>query len=156
MPHADPDVRGMFYGLSLRHTPAHLYRAIIEGICFGTEQVLDVFRQNGVGAEQIYITGSAAASRFWTQVHADVCDLPIRIPLVSEAPCLGSAVLGAVAAGAYPDIRTAAQSMVSAPETVEPDAEAHEAYMYYYGRYLEAYETMKDWMHSVTRHAQSG
>ncbi len=151
-PYVDPDVRGMFYGLSLGHTPAHMYRAISESICYGTEVILEVFRQAGFQPDSIVISGGAVKSRFWMQTHADVCNLPIIVPKVTEGPCLGSAVLGAVAGGIYPDIQTAADAMTAVDYTVEPNQNHHDAYMFYYEKYKELYALAKDWMHSVTMH----
>lgn len=76
-PHVDPDVRGMFYGLSLGHTPAHMYRAIIESICYGTEAILEVFRSAGFAPQAMVVSGGAVKSRFWLQTHADVCNVPV-------------------------------------------------------------------------------
>lgn len=149
-PYADPDVRGTFYGLSLKHTPAHLFRAIMEAICFGTEAIMQSFKKGGMSPTGIYISGGAAKSGLWMQMHADVCNLPIYVPDVTEAPCLGSAILGAAACGLYPDIPTAAKNMVNMKNTVTPDAGRHREYMKYYEKYRELYGIAKDWMHSVT------
>ena len=149
---ADPDIRGMFYGLSLKHTPYHLYRAILESICYGTELIMEVFRKGGMRPDGIYISGGAVKSELWTQMHADVCNLPIYIPKVTEGPCLGSAILGAVAAGVYDTIETAANSMVTIERTIEPDQKRHEEYVFYYNKYVEFYELAKGWMHSLTMH----
>jgi ribulose kinase len=151
-PHVDPDVRGMFYGLSLNHTPAHMYRAIIESICFGTEAIIEVFRRANFELNEIVISGGAVKSRFWMQVHADVSNVPITVPKVTEGPCLGSAILGAVAAGIYPDVQTAAENMTSVDYVIEPDARKHEQYQFYYEKYKEFYQLAKDWMHQVTAH----
>ena len=151
-PYVDPDVRGMFYGLSLGHTPAHMYRAVIESICYGTETIIDSFRQAGFSPDGIVVSGGAVKSRFWLQTHADVCNVPIIVTKVTEGPCLGSAILGAVAGGVYPDIQTAAESMTTVDYTVEPDQQRHDAYMFYYEKYKEFYALAKDWMHSVTTH----
>ncbi len=152
-PHVDGDVRGMFYGLSLSHTPSHMYRAIIESICYGTEAIIEVFREAGFEPNAMIISGGAVKSRFWMQTHADVSGLPIIVPRVTEGPCLGSAILGAVAGGVYPDINTAAEAMTSIDYVVEPNAERHEAYRFYFQKYKEFYALTKDWMHAVTRHA---
>lgn len=154
-PHADPDVRGMLYGLSLKHTPYHIYRAMIEGICFGTENVMQAFRKSGTGLKGIYTCGGAAASRFWMQTHADVCNLPIYVPAVTQAPCLGAAILGAVAAGVYPDIKKASAQMVKIKETIQPDSGRHEEYRFYFEKYIEAYDTSKNWMHKMTEKASN-
>lgn len=151
-PHVDPDVRGMFYGLSINHTPAHMYRAIIESICYGTEAIIEVFRNSGFELTDMVVSGGAVKSRFWLQVHADVSNIRIVVPKVTECPCLGSAILGAVAGGVYPDINTAAENMTSIDYIIEPDAERHRQYMFYYEKYKEFYALAKDWMHSVTNH----
>lgn len=151
-PYVDPDVRGMFYGLSLGHTPAHMYRAIIESICYGTEAILEVFREAGFHPDSIVISGGAVKSRFWLQAHADVSNLPIVVPKVTEGPCLGSAILGAVAGGVYPDVQTAADAMTSVDYIIQPDAGRHEEYQFYFKKYKELYAVLKDWMHDVTMH----
>lgn len=152
-PYVDPDVRGMFYGLSLNHTPAHMYRAIIESICYGTETIIDVFRKSGFTPKEIVVSGGAVKSRFWLQTHADVSNVPITVPKVTEGPCLGSAILGAVAGGVYPDIQTAAENMTSVDYVIKPDPEKHKQYQFYYEKYKEFYHLAKDWMHAVTMHA---
>ena len=92
-------------------------------------------------------------SPFWLQAHADVANVPLTVPKVSEAPCLGSAILGAVAAGAFSNIIDAAHTMVKPAHIIYPDAVRHEEYMFYYCKYRELYERIKDWMHDVTCHA---
>ena len=151
-PHVDADVRGMFYGLSLGHTPAHMYRAVIESICYGTEAILEVFREAGFEPDAMVVSGGAAKSRFWLQTHADVSNTKVVIPKCPEGPCLGSAILGAVAGGVYPDIDTAADAMVDIDYTVEPDQARHDEYMFYFEQYKKIYDIAKDWMHEVTRH----
>ncbi len=145
-----PDVRGLFYGLSLNHTPIHMYRAIIESICFGTEAIVEVFRQAKFDLSEIVVSGGAVKSRFWMQVHADVSNVPITVPKVTEGPCLGSAILGAVAGGVYPDVQTASENMTSVDYVIKPNPEKHKQYKFYYEKYKELYALAKDWMHQVT------
>ena len=152
-PYVDPEVRGMFYGLSLNHTPIHMYRAIIESICYGTEAIIEVFRNSNFDLNEIVISGGAVKSRFWMQVHADVSNVPITVPKVTEGPCLGSAILGAVAGGVYPDIQTAAANMTSVDYVIEPNSEQHEQYKFYYEKYKEFYALAKEWMHQVTTYS---
>ena len=111
-----------------------------------------MFRKAKFDLNEIVISGGAVKSRFWMQVHADVSNVPITVPKVTEGPCLGSAILGAVAAGIYPDIQTAAENMTSVDYVIEPDARKHEQYQFYYGKYKEFYQLAKDWMHQVTLH----
>jgi FGGY-family pentulose kinase len=151
-PYADPNVRGMFYGMSLNHTVYHLYRSIIESICYGTEVIFDTFKKGGMDIGSVYISGGAVKSDFWVKTHANVSNLPIYIPEVTEAPCLGSAILAAVACGEYPDIQTAAQNMVTIKDKVEPDIAVYEEYQFYFHKYHEIYNMMKNWMNEIAQH----
>lgn len=151
-PYVDPDIRGLYYGLSLGHTPAHIYRASVESVCFGTKAIMDVFAKNGIRFEEIVISGGVVKSAFWLQAHADIANIPLTVPQISEAPCLGSAILGGVAAGEFSSIEDGARRMVKSARVVAPDPERHEEYMFYFRKYQELYPLLKEWMHSVTGH----
>lgn len=151
-PYVDAEARGMLWGLSLGHTSAHIYRAIVEAICFGTENVFRTFRANGHEINDVVACGGAVNSDLWMQVHADVSNLPISITAVPEAVSLGSAILASAAGGVYPDVASAARAMVSVVRRVEPDPAAHEAYRFYFDKYIASYEAMRDLMHEVVAH----
>lgn len=151
-PYSDARSRGVFWGLSLGHTENHLYRAIIEGICFGTESIFQTMRDNGYPPEQIVVSGGPAKSEFWMQMHADVSNVPMIFTRNTEGPILGSAMMGGIAAGIFPDLPAAASSMVHTIKEIQPNAEAHEAYQYYYQAYLDTYPAMKALMNNMVRH----
>jgi FGGY-family pentulose kinase len=151
-PHTDPLVRGMIWGLSLGHTPAHIFRAILEGICYGTEQIFQTMRGHDFEPRLNVVSGGPTNSELWMQIHADVSNVPIQFTKVTEAPVLGAAMLAAVGAGVYPDVQAAASNMVQIERTIEPNPEAHEAYRFYLERYVETYEQMKEPMHRMARH----
>ncbi|HHW01717.1 MAG TPA: xylulose kinase [Thermoanaerobacterales bacterium] len=151
-PLTDSNIRGMIYGLSLKHTPTHIYKAIIEGISYGTEHILRTFRKSGFNVNELYACGGAVKSKLWMQIHSDVSNLPIFIPEVSEAASLGSAILGAIASGVYRSIPEAAHHMVNIIDKIVPNKEKHEEYKFYVDKYIEVYPILKDWMHDVTRH----
>jgi FGGY-family pentulose kinase len=154
-PHTDPLVRGMMWGLSLGHGPGHVFRAIIEGICYGTEHIFRTMRGHDFEPRLNVVSGGPAKSDLWMQMHADVSNVPIAFTKVSEGPVLGSAMLAAVGAGIYPDVQTAAENMVHTESTIEPDPEAHEQYKFYLERYIETYPQNKDLMHKMTNHVAS-
>jgi FGGY-family pentulose kinase len=151
-PYTDGEVRGLIGGLSLMHTPFHIYKALVESICYGTEVIFGNFGKSGVRPKEVYACGGAVKSRFWMQTHADVCNVPINIPKVSEAPALGSAILGAVAGGAYGDLVSASDNMVKIISRIEPNRERHEEYQYYAKKYAELYPMMMEWTHDLVRH----
>ncbi|MGI8540879.1 MAG: FGGY-family carbohydrate kinase [Rubrobacteraceae bacterium] len=152
-PYTDPLARGMVSGLSLAHTPAHVFRAIIEGVCYGTEHIFRTMRGNDFELKEIVAAGGATKSELWMQTHADVSNVPISFTRVGDAPTLGSAMLAAVGSGLYKDIREAARHMVHVERQIEPDAERHDEYAFYVDKYVEAYPKMKDVMHEMVDHA---
>ena len=129
-----------------------MFRAIIEGICYGTEHIFRTMRGHDFEPRLNVVSGGPTKSDLWMQITADVSGVPISFTRVSEGPVLGSAMLAAVGAGVYPDIQTAAQNMVHTERTLEPNQEAHEVYKFYVDRYIETYPLMKDLMHKTVRH----
>ena len=148
-PYADSDIQGTIYGLSLRHTRAHIYRAIMEGVAFGTENVLRAYRQAGFPADEVYISGGTTKSRLWMQIHADVSNVAIHVPKNREAPSLGTAILAAHAAGLY-TFEEAVKNMVHYDSVIYPNEQNHAKYQQIFAQYEAAYPAMKDWMHATT------
>jgi len=151
-PHTDPLARGMIWGLSLHHGPGHVFRALLEGICFGTEDILRVFRKKGFELRSVVASGGPTKSDLWMQMHADISNVPISFTRHPEGPALGAAMLAAVGAGIHPDVPTAAERMVQVERTIEPDQARHEEYAFYLDQYIETYGRMKDLMHRMVRH----
>ena len=152
-PHTDPNSRGVISGLTLKHGPAHIFRAIIEGISFGTELILETMRATGFEPRDVVIAGGATRPDLWLQTHADVSGLPLSLTKVADAPALGSAILAAVGAGLYDDIPTASDNMVQVVRQIEPDPARHEAYRPFYQTYKDTYPALKEVLH---RQAEAG
>lgn len=155
-PHTDALSRGVFWGLSLGHTEGHLFRAILEGICFGTESIFRVMREHGFPPTSVVVSGGPAKSRLWMQMHADVSNLPIQLTDVTEGPLLGAAMLAAVGAGIHADLPAAARAMTRTVDVIEPDPAAHEAYQFHLEAYLDTYPAMRELMHRMARHTDQG
>ena len=153
--YTDPLARGMIWGLSLGHTPGHVFRAILEGICYGTEHIFRTMREHGFQPGEAVVAGGPTKSELWMQMHADVSNIPVSFTRESEGPVLGSAMLAAVGAGVYPSIQEASENMVHTERTIEPDAGRHEEYKFYVDRYVETYPQMRELMHDMSRHEAS-
>lgn len=155
-PYVDADARGALWGLSLHHGREHVFRALVEAVCYGTENVLRTMRSLGQDVREVVACGGAVNSPLWMRIHADVSGIPITVTEVPEAVALGSAVLAATACGAFPSVAAAAGAMVHTAREVVPDAGAHDAYRFYVDRYIESYAAMRDLMHAVVAHENEG
>ena len=138
-PHADPDVRAAFTGLSLRHDRGALVRAVLEGVAYGLRDSLELLRSMDVVADVGRISGGGARSALWTRVVASVLGLPLERTAVEEGAAYGAALLGGVAAGTFADVHEAVEACVRVRETVEPVAEWVDAYADGYVRFRELY-----------------
>jgi xylulokinase len=141
-PHADPDVRAAFTGLSLRHDRGALVRAVLEGVAYGLRDSLELLRELDVVADVGRISGGGARSGLWTRIVASVLGLPLERTAVEEGAAYGAALLGGVAAGAFADVHEAVAACVHVRETVEPVPAWADAYGEGYGRFRGLYPAL--------------
>jgi xylulokinase len=119
-PHADPDARGAFAGLSLRHDRGALVRAVLEGVAFGLRDSLDLVTELGARAELGRVSGGGARSELWLRIVASVLELPLERVAVEEGAAYGAALLGGIAGGVWSDAAEAVAACVRPRGTVEP------------------------------------
>ncbi|HTI13617.1 MAG TPA: FGGY family carbohydrate kinase [Dictyobacter sp.] len=150
-PYVDPEARGIMWGFSLHHTPAHVYRAIQEGICYGVAHILRVMHAGGFDVREFVACGGATNSRDWMQIHADVTGVPITLTKTGDAAALGSAIMAATGAGIFPDLQTAADTMVHETEVIQPDKHRHAEYQPYVDAYIATYPRLQDLVHTIAR-----
>jgi xylulokinase len=136
--------RGVFFGLTLAHSRAHMTRAILEGSAFALRDILEAMSNAGLGVRRLTIVGGGAKGPLWRQIKADVTGLPVRIPESVETTATGAAVLAAVAAGVHATVGDAVKAFVAyRPDEHEPDPERAEAYEQSYRRYRDVYAALK-------------
>ena len=136
----------------MKHTPVHIYRAIMEAVAYGTEIILRVMKKSNFEISEIIACGGTTQSKLWLQIYADVTGLPIKKTTTSEAAALGSAILGAVAAGKYNNITEAADKMVKFKETVVPNMDNHKKYKFFVDQYEGTYSRLKDSAYTMSTH----
>jgi len=142
-PHADPDARGMFEGLTLRHDRGALVRAVLEGVAYGLRDSLELLRELEVEPVAGRASGGGARSRLWLEIVASVLGLPLELTAVEEGSAYGAALLGGVAAGVFADAREAVAACVRVRERVEPRPEWHDAYEAGYARFRALYPAVR-------------
>ncbi len=138
----DPDLSGLIVGLTLDTRPEQMYRACIEGTMFGTRRIVEAYVWAGIGVDGFVACGGLPhRNAFAMQVLADVLKRPVQVAASRETAALGSAMLGATAAGEkggeYATLRQAAEALVKPPSrTFEPDRVSARAYDRLYAEYL--------------------
>jgi len=142
-PHVDPDARGAFVGLSLRHDRGALVRALLEGVAYGLRDSLEVLRSLGCRVDGGRVSGGGARSELWLRIVASVLGLPLERTAVEEGAAYGAALLGGVAGGVFGDVPEAVAAWVRVRDTVEPDANWERVYADGYGRFRALYPALR-------------
>ena len=127
-PVTDPLQRGALIGLTLSHTRAHIWRALMESVCFGTRACLEGLENAGHGCDEIVIAGGATRSVLWLQMHADVTGKPVVVCEFADAPLLGCAILASVNAGVHETVDEAIDHMVRKSKRVLPSESVSKIY----------------------------
>lgn len=135
--------KACFLGLTSRHTRADAMRAVYEGCVFSHNTHLRRLYKFRPKPEVIRLTGGAARSAVWTQMFADVFQVPVEVPDGSELGALGAAIAAAVACGVHPSYEAAVSAMTRVARRHEPDASRSEIYAGRYEKYLRAVEALK-------------
>ena len=143
-PHADPDARGAFVGLELRHDRGALVRAVLEGVAFGLRDSLDLLRPLGVEARVARVSGGGARSRGWLRIVASVLGVALELTESEEGSALGAALLGGVAGGVFADVGEAAARCVRVTDAIEPDPSQLDTYAELHARYRALYPALRE------------
>jgi xylulokinase len=127
-PRWNPHARGAFIGLTIRHTRAHMFRAVLEGVTMNLRVILDAFRNQGTHIDAMRVIGGGARGRVWNQIMADMYGMPVqRLAILEEATSMGAALVGGVGVGLYPDF-SMIETMNAVAETIQPDPETRALY----------------------------
>ena len=143
-PYPDPLARGAFVGLTLRHSRAHLTRAVLEGVSFGFKDIFTLIQGAGSGdIVQVRASGGGIRSALWKQILASALEAELVTVNTTEGAAFGAALLAGVGAGAWPDALSACRSAVKLTGSTVPDGAQVEAYRKAYPQYRELYPALK-------------
>ena len=145
-PYKDANAKGVIYGLTLSHTKAHIYRALLESVAFGTKNIIDSFEQNGSPVNTIVGCGGVTKDKVWMQIISDVTGKPIVVTEDAGASALGCAIVASVGSKAYTNFEEATRGMVKEAYVVEPNPETHAVYEGIFEKYVEIYHQLKGTM----------
>ncbi len=141
-PHKDPFARAAFIGLSLRHTRAHMARAVLEGVAYAMNDSTEIMRGMGVAVDEVRCSGGGARSALWRQIMADVNAAPMVTINVDEGPAYGAAILASVATGMHARVDAACDAIIREVDRVSPDPAAAAGYGRWFREYQAAYRAL--------------
>jgi L-ribulokinase len=148
-PDAHQGLKSAISNISLGTKAPHLFKALINSICFGSKKIVDRFEEEGVRIDSVIgIGGVARKSPFIMQTLANVLNKPIKVAASDQAPALGAAIYAAVAAGIYPNVIEASKKMGSDFESEYfPESDKIEAYQ----ELMDSYSDLAQFIESITK-----
>lgn len=142
-PHFDPDAKGAWIGLTVRHGRPHLSRSVLEGATYAMRDSLELIREMGVDINQIRVSGGGARNALWRKIQADIYGCDVHTLHASEGPAFGVALLALVGTGSFKTVPEACDATVRLAERTATDAEARAFYDRGYGIYRQLYKDLK-------------
>jgi xylulokinase len=141
-PYPDPFVRAAWVGLTVRHTRAHMTRAVLEGVAFGIKDSFRLILQAGLGSiDQVRISGGGAKSVLWRQIMADVLGVELVTVNTTEGAAFGAALLAEVGAGIYENVPSACEATIQITGHTFPTQDTR-TYQNYYPHYRAMYPAL--------------
>jgi len=150
-PHLDPYARGVFFGLTARHTKAHMIRAILEGVAYSLRDGLEIFKEMGVPSGQVRASGGGGRSLLWRQIQADIFNREMVTINSTEGSAYGAALLAATGTGGFSSIEEACRRCIRVTGKCEPDAKRAQLYEEFYGVYRILYSRLKASFKAVSK-----
>jgi xylulokinase len=143
-PILDTSSKGAILGLTFTTTKSTLAKGLLEGLTFELKLNLDLLKKCTIDIKNLHAVGGGAKSRLWLQLKANICDIPLNIPMVTEAACLGAAMLAATSAGTFSNLKEAAESWIDFDRTILPQSPMVKKYLDRYQIYQKIYPAIRD------------
>jgi xylulokinase len=146
----DPLAKGTFFGLTLRHTRADIYRSMLEGIAFGIRNIIDNLLKLDAKPGRFIGVSGGTKNKEWMQITSNIASIEIELLNKSSSAPYGDAFMAAVGAGIYEDL-SESSNWIAHNQTVKPDAELTRFYQPYYEIFSDLYDSTKSLMHRISR-----
>jgi xylulokinase len=150
-PHADPDARGCFIGLTLKHGRGHLARSIMEGVTYALRDSLQIIRSLDVPVREIRAGGGGSKSALWRQIQANVFGQPVVTINAEQGPGYGVALLAAVGAGEYKNIQEACAATIRVVDRTPSQKATQKTYNQLFPEFQQLYQSLRDDFKTIAR-----
>jgi xylulokinase len=143
-PHADPDARACFIGLTLAHRRGHMVRAVMEGVAYAMRDSLEIIRELKVPVKEIRASGGGSRSPLWRQIQSDVFGQKVVTLNAEEGPAYGVALLAAVGAGVFRNVEEACDATIHVVSETPVNRRAAAYYDRGFPLYQNLYQSLKE------------
>ncbi|MFZ4440106.1 MAG: xylulokinase [Syntrophales bacterium] len=144
----DPYMRADFLGVISSHRKAHFVRSVLEGVAFSLYDCLQREEALGVKAAEFRLIGGGAQSPLWRRIICDLFGRPMLLPREGDSS-FGTALLGGVGIGVFPDFETAVRSCVEITEEMQPSMREHDIYRQIFKGYHDSEIALRDTYHRI-------
>jgi xylulokinase len=158
----DPTAKGVWFGLSLKHSRGDVYRAILEGVAFGIRHNLEAMKEEGVQPERILAVGGGTQNRLWLQIVADVCAIELTLPEQQIGASYGDAFLAGTGIGLFTRRSPLGKDLseikrwVKTKIVIRPNPETQNLYEANYQIFRELYTSTKALMRRIGESGTQG
>jgi xylulokinase len=142
-PHFDPDAKGAWVGLTVRHGRPHLIRSVLEGATFAMRDSLELIRDMGVALEQVRLSGGGGRNALWRQIQADIYGCDVHTLNSTEGPAFGVALLAQVGTGGFATVPEACDATIRTVESTHVDPKVKTYYDRAYHVYRQLYMDLR-------------
>ncbi len=149
-PHFDPDAKGGWIGLTVRHRHAHMVRSILEGVTFAIRDSFELIKESGMAISEVRIFGGGAKSPLWRQIHADALGFPMHTVNATEGPGFGVALLALVGTGTFASVPEACDATIRTVDQTAHDPARTGHYDKTYAVYQRLYRELRESFPEIT------
>jgi len=139
----NPYAKGTLFGLDLSHKRGDIGRSIMEGVAFEVKACIDILTSMGMNVSDVVLMGGGAKADVWNSIKADVYNMAIKVPKITEASSFGAFLLGCYSVGIFRDAEESACKLNYIVKEFKPVKENSEIYMKYYEIYNELYSAVE-------------
>ena len=142
-PYMDNGSKAAMIGLTLEHTSADIYKALMEGVTYEIMTNIEHLESFGINLNKLFATGGGASSDVWLQIKADVLNRPIAALSAKEAGACGTCMMVCVAIGIFKDLYEAKSVFVKEKKSFIPNQGNVKKYQKIYGAYKKIYDAVR-------------
>ena len=143
-PHANPNARGAWIGLTPRHGKNEMVRSLMEGITYGMRDSLEIIRGMGIELREIRLSGGGAKSAFWRQMQADIFEQPVCTINATEGPAYGAALLAGVGTGVWGSVQEACDAAIGVTDRHQNNEASSRIYREFYPVFQRLYRALEE------------